>query len=147
PRAWTCWVLLAVRACAVGGPVTAESATAAAAPNPLPGPMRNALIWVRHQPHMIKLDAAKSVNANVVNVYPAPEREVSWAGSLKPLPMMVEGMDKAWRADVEELHKAGIAVWTSYTTISFEPEIFEEYGLDPETYYARDPEGNRQPHL
>ena len=56
-------------------------------------------------------------------------------------------MRNGWKADLDELNKAGIAVWKSFTTTSFEPEVFKEYGLDPERYYARNEKGEPQQHF
>lgn len=97
--------------------------------------------------HMVDMKAAKSVNANVINVAAVPHGVGTWIGSVKPLPAFRMSMRNGWKADVDELNKAGIAVWTSFNTTAFEPEVFREYGLDPELYYARNEKGEPQQNM
>jgi hypothetical protein len=117
-------------------------------PPPMPPVMRNVLMWEPGPDrHMVELKKAKSVNANVINVGAGPYWIGAWGGSLKPLAAFKMAMRGSWKADVDELNKSDIAVWTSFTTISFEPEVFKEYGLDPERYYARNEKGEPQQHF
>ena len=117
-------------------------------PSPMPPVMRNVLMWTPGRDgHMVDVQKAKSVNANVINVGAGPYWIGTWGGSLKPLAAFKMAMRSAWKADVDELNKAGIAVWTSFTTTSFEPEVFKEYGLDPERYYSRNEKGEPQQHF
>src|SRR5436190_18357524 len=115
---------------------------------PMPPTMRNVLIWDQDESgHMVDVKAAKSVNANVVNVAAVPHGVGTWIGSVKPLETYKRGLKNAWKADLDELNKAGIAVWTSFNTTAFEPEVFKKYGMDPERYYARNEKGEPQQHL
>src|SRR3954463_5983181 len=110
--------------------------------------MRNVLIWDQDESgHMVNVKAAKSMNANVVNVAAVPHGVGTWIGSVKPLEAYKAGLKKAWKADLDELNRAGIAVWTSVNTTAFEPEVFKKYGMDPERYYSRNVKGEPQQHL
>jgi hypothetical protein len=118
------------------------------APPSMPAAMRNVLIWDQDESgHMVDVEAAKSMNANVVNVAAVPHGVGTWIGSVKPLAAYKKGLQNAWKADLAELNKAGIAVWTSVNTTAFEPDVFKKYGLDPERYYCRNDEGKPQQHL
>jgi hypothetical protein len=97
--------------------------------------------------HMVDVKTAKSLNANVINVAAVPHGIGNWIGSVKPLPAYKMCMRNGWKADLDELNKAGIAVWTSVNTTAFEPEVFKEYGLDPERYYSRNEKGEPQQHF
>ena len=119
-----------------------------AVPPPMPPAMRNVLIWDQDESgHMVNVKMAKSMNANVVNVAAVPHGVGTWIGSVKPLETYKMGLKKSWKADLDELNKAGIAVWTSFNTTAFEPEVFKKYGMDPERYYARNEKGEPQQHL
>jgi hypothetical protein len=136
-----CGVAMLLAGSASGNNALAEDAL----PAPLPPVMRNVLMWGQVDGgHMVDMKAAKSLNANVINVAAMPHGVGSWIGSLRPLPAFKVGMKNGWKADLDELNKAGIAVWTSFTSTSFEPEVFKEYGLDPERYYARNEKGEPQ---
>src|SRR6476659_6014913 len=119
-----------------------------ALPPPMPPVMRNVLMWGQVEGgHMVDVKAAKSLNANVINVAAVPHGVGTWIGSVKPLPAYKMGMRNGWKADLDELNKAGIAVWTSFNTSAFEPDVFRDYGLDPERYYARNDKGKPQQHF
>jgi hypothetical protein len=110
--------------------------------------MRNVLMWGQVEGgHMVDMKTAKSLNANVINVAAVPHGVGTWIGSVKPLPAYQMGMSNGWKADLDELNKAGIAVWTSFNTTAFEPDVFRDYGLDPDRYYARNEKGEPQQHL
>jgi hypothetical protein len=119
-----------------------------APPPPMPSVMRNVLMWDQVEGgHMVDLKAAKSVNANVINVAAVPHGIGTWIGSVKPLAAYKMCMRNGWKADLDELNKAGIAVWTSFNTTAFEPDVFREYGLDPELFYARNDKGEPQQNM
>ena len=119
-----------------------------ALPPPMPLAMRNVLMWGQVEGgHMVDVKAAKSLNANVINVTAVPHGVGTWIGSVKPLPAYNMGMRNGWKADLDELNKDGIAVWTSFNTSAFEPDVFRDYGLDPERYYARNDKGEPQQHF
>src|SRR4051794_40596757 len=95
---------------------------------PMPPTMRNVLIWDQDDSgHMVDVKAAKTFNANVVNVAAVPHGVGTWIGSVKPVAAYEKGLKNAWKADLDELNKAGIAVWTSVNTTAFEPEVFKKY--------------------
>src|SRR6476659_3411801 len=119
-----------------------------ASPSSMPPTMRNVLMWGQVEGgHMVDVKTAKSLNANVINVAAVPHGVGTWIGSVKPLPAYKMGMRNGWKADLDELNKAGIAVWTSFNTSAFEPDVFRDYGLDPERYYARNDKGKPQQHF
>jgi hypothetical protein len=110
--------------------------------------MRNVLMWGQVDGgHMVDVKVAKSLNANVINVAAVPHGVGTWIGSVKPLPAYKMGMRNGWKADLDELNKSGIAVWTSVNTTAFEPDVFREYGLDPDRYYSRNEKGEPQQHF
>src|SRR4029453_13540458 len=98
-------------------------------PPPKPSTKRNVLMLVKVKGgHMVDMKTAKSLNANVINVAAVPHGVGTWIGSVKPLPAYQMGMSNGWKADLDELNKAGIAVWTSFNTTAFEPDVFRDYG-------------------
>src|SRR6478672_6433993 len=71
-----------------------------AVPPPMPPVMRNVLMWEPGSGgHMVDLEKAKSVNANVINVAAVPHWVGTWGGSLRPLPAFEMGMKNGWKAD------------------------------------------------
>src|SRR5689334_13154258 len=79
------------------------------APAAFPPVMRNVLIWDQDESgHMVDVKRAKALNANVINVAAVPHGVGSWIGSVKPLEAYKAGLKKAWKADLDQLNKAGI---------------------------------------
>src|ERR1700757_1991777 len=66
----------------------------------MPPAMRNVLIWDQDDSgHMVDVKAAKTHNANVVNVAAVPHNVGTWIGSVKPLAAYEKGLNNNWKAD------------------------------------------------
>ena len=106
--------------------------------------MRNVLDWTRGE-SMTNVQRIIKSKANVLCTFPTPTEEVAgWPGGLKPLEVIIPRINGQWGRELDQLHKAGIRVWTSMGSVGFDPNVFAEYGLEPEKYYAVNFKGKRQ---
>jgi len=112
------------------------------APKPaIPAVMRNAFSWEVSQDtgNLGNIERLKALNPNVVHTWPSPPG----IRGCRPPVLLREWVKKRWQAQLDELHAAGIRVWASTDSTGFSAKVFEECGLDPEQYYARDENGER----
>lgn len=108
--------------------------------------MRNVLSWrvgsLLDWKPITPVDTYSTLDINVLHVFPNPEVSDGLSpGGEKPLAMTQEAIDTLWRGEVAQLHEKGIRVWGGAASTCFVPQRFRNYGMNPELYFARDPEG------
>jgi len=103
-----------------------------------PSVLRCIISWPKGD--IVDIDKVSKINANWVHTFPAADGVMGF----RPPRMVETWINNKWRFQAQQLHERGVIVLASQSSVMFNKNVFSQYGLDPNDYYAVNADGQPQ---